>query len=204
MAVEGSSSRFAAAGCSAAVPPTRRPRRSTGTLVNNPARIPSFLVNGLKRQENAMILHTLATDLRRALVGLATAALAGPPLLCHPFEIGPATSLPWNPRATVARHTRRLRPIAIEWRRARPVDTHDAGGRSHGDPAARGALCHATTTRARDCSTRCGPAPQRQRRWTCRVRRRLSDRDLQGARRCRPVRGPSSAASTDTRWSRTA
>ena len=32
-----------------------------------------------------------------ALVCLAaTSALAGPPLLCQPFEIGPATSLPWN------------------------------------------------------------------------------------------------------------
>jgi len=31
--------------------------------------------------------------------GLATArpALAGPPLLCHPFDIGPAASLPWGP-----------------------------------------------------------------------------------------------------------
>jgi hypothetical protein len=26
----------------------------------------------------------------------ATPALAGPPLLCHPFDIGTATSLPWN------------------------------------------------------------------------------------------------------------
>ncbi len=30
------------------------------------------------------------------LLGIATPAVAGPPLLCHPFEIGPATSLPWN------------------------------------------------------------------------------------------------------------
>jgi hypothetical protein len=32
-----------------------------------------------------------------ALVALvATPALAGPPLLCFPFDIGPATSLPWD------------------------------------------------------------------------------------------------------------
>ncbi len=30
------------------------------------------------------------------LFGIAVPAFAGPPLLCHPFEIGPATSLPWN------------------------------------------------------------------------------------------------------------
>jgi hypothetical protein len=29
-------------------------------------------------------------------VALATPALAGPPLLCHPYEIGNASSLPWN------------------------------------------------------------------------------------------------------------
>jgi hypothetical protein len=30
------------------------------------------------------------------LISLATPALAGPPLVCFPFEIGKATSLPWN------------------------------------------------------------------------------------------------------------
>lgn len=30
------------------------------------------------------------------LVGLAAPAAAGPPLLCHPFEIGGAASLPWD------------------------------------------------------------------------------------------------------------
>lgn len=42
-------------------------------------------------------IHALVTPL--GLVGalaLATPALAGPPLLCHPFEIGAARSLPWN------------------------------------------------------------------------------------------------------------
>ena len=31
-----------------------------------------------------------------ALVSLATPAFAGPPLLCHPFDIGSARSLPWG------------------------------------------------------------------------------------------------------------
>jgi len=31
-----------------------------------------------------------------AAVGLAVPATAGPPLLCHPFDIGAATSLPWD------------------------------------------------------------------------------------------------------------
>jgi hypothetical protein len=30
------------------------------------------------------------------IVAIATPALAGPPLLCHPYEIGSARSLPWN------------------------------------------------------------------------------------------------------------
>jgi hypothetical protein len=30
-------------------------------------------------------------------IGLASPALAGPPLVCFPFEIGTAASLPWNP-----------------------------------------------------------------------------------------------------------
>jgi len=29
-------------------------------------------------------------------IGLSTPAFAGPPLLCHPFDIGTATSLPWD------------------------------------------------------------------------------------------------------------
>jgi hypothetical protein len=31
-----------------------------------------------------------------AVVGLAVPAVAGPPLLCHPFDIGAAASLPWD------------------------------------------------------------------------------------------------------------
>src|SRR6185503_4586596 len=31
-----------------------------------------------------------------AVLGSAVPALAGPPLLCHPFEIGTARSLPWD------------------------------------------------------------------------------------------------------------
>ena len=31
-----------------------------------------------------------------ALLGVAAPALAGPPLLCHPFDIGSARSLPWD------------------------------------------------------------------------------------------------------------
>ena len=31
-----------------------------------------------------------------SLLALAAPALAGPPLICHPFEIGPAKSLPWR------------------------------------------------------------------------------------------------------------
>ena len=45
-----------------------------------------------------MIRHTLARlTLSGALIaGLASPALAGPPLVCFPFDIGTATSLPWN------------------------------------------------------------------------------------------------------------
>ena len=44
-------------------------------------------------------MRTSLRPLRFALVALfavATPALAGPPLLCHPFEIGSARSLPWD------------------------------------------------------------------------------------------------------------
>lgn len=33
------------------------------------------------------------------IVAIATPALAGPPLLCHPYDIGSARSLPWNDAA---------------------------------------------------------------------------------------------------------
>jgi hypothetical protein len=39
---------------------------------------------------------TLAPLLGIALTLVATPALAGPPLLCHPFDIGSARSLPWS------------------------------------------------------------------------------------------------------------
>jgi len=45
-----------------------------------------------------MIRHTLArlTFCGALVAGLASPALAGPPLVCFPFDIGTATSLPWN------------------------------------------------------------------------------------------------------------
>ena len=42
--------------------------------------------------------HRVLTAFALALT-VATPALAGPPLLCHPFDIGTATSLPWDGRA---------------------------------------------------------------------------------------------------------
>jgi hypothetical protein len=36
-----------------------------------------------------------AIGIAAVLLGLTSVALAGPPLLCHPFEIGQARSLPW-------------------------------------------------------------------------------------------------------------
>ena len=45
-----------------------------------------------------MIRHTIArlTFCGALIAGLASPALAGPPLVCFPFDIGTATSLPWN------------------------------------------------------------------------------------------------------------
>ena len=46
----------------------------------------------MKRQ-----IHTLVTPaLALAAMVIATPVFAGPPLLCHPFEIGHARSLPWD------------------------------------------------------------------------------------------------------------
>ena len=42
--------------------------------------------------------HRVLTAFALALT-VATPALAGPPLLCHPFDIGSARSLPWDGRA---------------------------------------------------------------------------------------------------------
>ena len=39
---------------------------------------------------------TLIASFALALLSLAAPALAGPPFICHPFEIGTATSLPWT------------------------------------------------------------------------------------------------------------
>lgn len=39
---------------------------------------------------------TLIASFALALLTLAAPALAGPPFICHPFEIGTATSLPWT------------------------------------------------------------------------------------------------------------
>ena len=43
-----------------------------------------------------MMKKTLIASFALALLSLAAPALAGPPFVCHPFEIGAATSLPWN------------------------------------------------------------------------------------------------------------
>ena len=39
---------------------------------------------------------TLIASFALALLSLAAPALAGPPFICHPFEIGGSTSLPWT------------------------------------------------------------------------------------------------------------
>lgn len=39
---------------------------------------------------------SLVAALAAALVAFASPVFAGPPLLCHPFDIGSATSLPWG------------------------------------------------------------------------------------------------------------
>jgi hypothetical protein len=43
---------------------------------------------------NSNALPRLAISIAATLLGLATIAHAGPPLICHPIEIGPARSLP--------------------------------------------------------------------------------------------------------------
>jgi hypothetical protein len=44
---------------------------------------------------NSHAFPRLAISIAVALVGFTTYAQAGPPLICHPFEIGQAKSLPW-------------------------------------------------------------------------------------------------------------
>ncbi len=49
-----------------------------------------------------MVLRT-AIGTTAILIGLGSVALAGPPLICHPIEIGNAKSLPnldWNQKGT--------------------------------------------------------------------------------------------------------
>src|SRR5262245_38932567 len=48
----------------------------------------------MRRKTLRFIAFTLASSLCLMLV--QQAAFAGPPLICHPFEIGNARSLPWN------------------------------------------------------------------------------------------------------------
>jgi len=43
-----------------------------------------------------MTKKTLIASFALALCSLAAPALAGPPFICHPFEIGSAASLPWT------------------------------------------------------------------------------------------------------------
>lgn len=42
------------------------------------------------------MIKTRTVAVAFAALVIATPALAGPPLLCHPFDIGPAKSLPWS------------------------------------------------------------------------------------------------------------
>src|ERR1700676_2598491 len=46
------------------------------------------------RNMNSLVFARLATRMVVILVGLTTSAHAGPPLICHPIEIGQAKSLP--------------------------------------------------------------------------------------------------------------
>src|SRR6185436_13054328 len=41
-------------------------------------------------------IRSRLTWLTVAALAVATSAVAGPPLLCHPFDIGAAASLPWE------------------------------------------------------------------------------------------------------------
>jgi hypothetical protein len=59
----------------------------------------------MKRQMNALV--TSAAVL--AAIITATPAFAGPPLLCHPFEIGTARSLPWDGTWSQGKRTTRSR-----------------------------------------------------------------------------------------------
>ena len=45
---------------------------------------------------SARIIAAVGIMTTFSVIGLARPALAGPPLLCHPYEIGAAPSLPWQ------------------------------------------------------------------------------------------------------------
>ena len=62
-------------------------------------------------------------------------ALAGPPFICHVFDIGSAKSLPWG-ATTLARHARRLRHQSRRGRHRSAADAVHADNRAHGDAAA--------------------------------------------------------------------
>jgi hypothetical protein len=44
---------------------------------------------------NSRLFPRLAISIVVILLGFTTSAQAGPPLICHPIEIGQAKSLPW-------------------------------------------------------------------------------------------------------------
>jgi len=44
---------------------------------------------------NSRVFPRLAISIVAILLGLTISAQAGPPLICHPIEIGQAKSLPW-------------------------------------------------------------------------------------------------------------
>ena len=44
---------------------------------------------------NSRVFSRLVITLAAVLLGFTTSAIAGPPLICHPIEIGQAKSLPW-------------------------------------------------------------------------------------------------------------
>jgi hypothetical protein len=47
-------------------------------------------------KQSAISLHRSILTLVATFLGLATFAYAGPPLICHPIDIGQAKSLPWS------------------------------------------------------------------------------------------------------------
>src|SRR5207248_3147310 len=78
---------------------SRTPRRQPLTLgrYGRPLLRDARIQPGVPNRRFDMHFRVLAgaTVMVGALVA-ATPALAGPPLLCHPYDIGTAQSLPWN------------------------------------------------------------------------------------------------------------